>query len=115
MVTKINSLSKNNDFISILKGKKITNKYATIFFKKLNLKKNNNNLNVSFITKKKLGNAVFRNKIKRRLRNIMIEALKKINLNYEYSYLFIAKKNIFHDDYRLIKENIFKDLKKIKK
>ena len=114
MVTKITSLSKKNEFVSILKGKRISNKYATIFFKKLKLK-SNHNLKVSFITKKKLGNAVFRNKIKRRLRNIMVDALKKLNLNNKYSYLFIAKKNIFHDDYRLIKENIFKDLKKIKK
>ena len=65
MNNKIVSLSKNEDFKSLLKGKKISNKYFTIFFHKL-LKKDNKNLNVSFVTKKKLGNAVKRNKIKRR-------------------------------------------------
>jgi RNase P protein component len=69
MKSKITSLSKNDDFKSLLNGKKISNRYLTIFFKKLS-DKNNNNLNISFVTKKKRGNAVKRNKIKRRLRSI---------------------------------------------
>ena len=53
MKSKITSLSKNEDFKSILGGKKISNKYLTIFFKKLS-DKNNNKLNISFVVKKKL-------------------------------------------------------------
>ena len=113
MKTKISSLSKNEDFKSLLTGKKITNKYLTIFFKKLS-GKNNNKLNISFVTKKKIGNAVKRNKIKRRLRNIMTEALKKINLNLSYSYLLISKKNIFDDEFQSIKKTIINDFGKIK-
>ena len=52
MKTKISSLSKNEDFMSLLTGKKITNKYLTIFFKKLS-GKNNKKLNISFVTQKK--------------------------------------------------------------
>ena len=52
MKSKISSLSKNEDFKSILNGKKISNKYLTIFFKKLADKKKNK-LNISFVTKKK--------------------------------------------------------------
>ena len=114
MGIKILSLSKNEDFKKILSGKKINNHYSTIFFKKL-ANKNNNKLNLSIITKRKLGKAVQRNKIKRRLKNIMHQALKTIKLNSEYSYLFIAKKNVFLDDYKVIKENIFKELSRIKK
>ena len=66
------------------------------------------------MAKKKLGNAVIRNKIKRRLRNIMNDALKNLYINFEYSYLFMAKKNVFDEEYKLIKEQIFIDLKKIK-
>ena len=113
MMTKISSLSKNEDFKSLLTGKKITNKYLTIFFKKLS-GKNNNKLNISFVTKKKIGNAVKRNKIKRRLRNIMIEALKKMDLNLSYSYLLICKKNIFDDEFQSIKKTIINDFGKIK-
>ena len=53
MKNKILSLSKNEDFKSILNGKKVTNKYLTIFFKKLS-DKNKKKLNLSIITKKKL-------------------------------------------------------------
>ena len=44
MKSKIVSLSKNEEFKSILGGKKISNKYLTIFFKKLS-DKNNKKLN----------------------------------------------------------------------
>tara|TARA_B100000941_G_C28162809_1_gene378221 strand:- start:71 stop:412 length:342 start_codon:yes stop_codon:yes gene_type:complete len=113
MNIKIASLSKNEDFKFLLSGKKINNKYISIFFKESN-KKNSNILNISFIVKKKLGNAVIRNKIKRRLRNITKEALKNIDINLKYSYLFMAKKNVFDDNYKLIKENIFRELKRIR-
>ena len=113
MKSKITSLSKNIEFKSLLNGKKISNKYSTIFFKKLS-NKNVKKLNVSFVAKKKLGNAVVRNRIKRRLRNIMNEAIKKININLNYSYLIIAKKMIFEDKYEKIKKIFFIDFKKIK-
>ena len=82
MKSKITSLSKNAYFRSILDGKKLSNKYLTIFFRELS-DKDNKKLNISFVTKKKIGNAVSRNKIKRRLRNIMNDATKKININLE--------------------------------
>ena len=96
MKSKITSLSKNTEFKSLLSGKKISNKYSSIYFKRLS-GKNSNRLNISFVAKKKLGNAVIRNKIKRRLRNIMNEAYKKIDINLNYSYLLVAKKMIFDD------------------
>ena len=113
MKSKITSLSKNIEFKSLLNWKKISNKYSTIFFKKLS-NKNVKKLNVSFVAKKKLGNAVVRNKIKRRLRNIMNEVVKKININLNYSYLIIAKKMIFEDKYENVKKLFFVDFKKIK-
>ena len=113
MKTKILSLSKSEDFKNILNGRKIMNPYSTIFFKRLT-SKNNKLLNVSFVTKKKIGNSVKRNKIKRRLRNIMNDAIKSISMNLNYSYLFIAKKNIYDANYKMIKDSIFKDLAKVK-
>ena len=113
MSTKLLSLSKNEDFKSILAGRKISNKYLTIFFKKLS-GKSNKYLNISFVAQKKLGNAVKRNKIKRRLRNIMNQILKISKLNLNYSYLIITKKNIINASFSDIKEITFKDFKKIK-
>ena len=80
MKSKIIALSKNEEFKFLLKQNKISNKYVSIFFGKLK-NKYNKKINISFVTKKKLGNAVKRNKIKRRLRNIMNEAVNKISIN----------------------------------
>ena len=113
MKTKIVALKKNEDFKSLLKGKKISNKYFTIFFNKL-INKDSKNLNVSFVTKKKLGNAIKRNKIKRRLKNITNDAIRKISINFNYSYLVIAKNTVFSDDYTNIKKNLFSDFERIK-
>ena len=113
MRSKLVSLSKNEDFESILSGKKISNKYLTIFFKKLS-DKNNKKLNISFVTKKKIGNAVSRNKIKRRLRNIMNDVAKKIDLNLKYCYLLIAKISVLNEPYENIKQTLFTDFEKIK-
>ena len=112
MKSKIVSLSKNEEFKSILSGKKISNKYLTIFFKKLS-DKNNKKLNISFVAKKKIGNAVSRNKIKRRLKNIINYILRSIKINLKYSYLIIAKKNVLDSKYSDIKETMLVDFKKI--
>jgi len=113
MRSKILALSKNEDFKSLLTKKKISNKYTTIFFGNLD-NKNDQKLNISFVVKKKIGNAVKRNKIKRRLRNIINEATKKMPLNFKYSYLVIAKPTMLNNDYTNIKEILFQELKKIK-
>ncbi len=113
MKSKIVALSKNEEFRSLLKEKKISNKFVTIFFGHL-IKKDNKKLNISFVTKKKIGNAVKRNKIKRMLRNIMNDAVKKISLKYDYSYLVIAKSTMLNNDFKIIKENLFQEFKKIK-
>ena len=113
MKSKILALSKNEEFKYLLKQKKVSNKYVNIFFGKID-NKNLNKLNISFVTKKKIGNAIKRNKIKRRLRNILNDAVKNISLKFEYSYLVIAKPTMLNNDYTNIKETLFQDLKKIK-
>ena len=104
MRNKIVSLKNNEDFKNILKGHKLSNKYFVMFYKKL-LKKNSNNLNISIVTKKKLGTAVKRNLCKRRFKSLVNEAVKKISLNFNYSYLILAKDNS-------LKKDTFDDLKK---
>ena len=113
MKSKILALSKNEEFKNLLKQKKISNKYITIFFGSLK-NKDINKLNISFVTKKKIGNAVKRNKIKRRLRNIVNDAVKKVSIKFNYSYLVIAKSTMLNNEYTNIKETLFQDLEKIK-
>ena len=113
MRSKILALSKNEEFKSLLKKKKLTNKYVTIFFGKLP-NKDNKKINISFSVKKKIGNAPNRNKIKRRLRSIVDEAVKKITINFDFSILVIAKESMLNNEYKIIKETLFQDLEKIK-
>jgi len=114
MKSKIVALSKNEDFKNLLKKKKISNKYITLFFGPLQ-DKNNKKLNISFVAKKKLvRGAVERNKIKRRLKNIMNEAVKNISINLNYSYLVIAKITMLNNEYAIIKDTLFQDIEKIK-
>ena len=113
MKSKILALSKNEEFKKLLKMKKLSNRYVTIFFGHLE-NKNNKRLNISFVTKKKLGIAVSRNKIKRRLRSIMNDAFKKISIKLNYSYLVIAKPTMLNSEFKDIKETLFQEFKKIK-
>jgi len=51
MKSKIVALSKDEDFKNLLKKKKISNKYITLFFGPL-IDKDNKKLNISFVAKK---------------------------------------------------------------
>ena len=113
MRSKILALSKNEEFKDLLKKKKVSNKYVTIFFGYLD-KKNINKLNIRFVAKKKIGNAVKRNKIKRRLRNIVNDAVKKMSIKLNFSYLVIAKPAMLDKEYIIIKETLFQEFNKIK-
>jgi len=64
--------------------------------------------------KKNFPRAVDRNKIKRRIKNIMLYVAQNVKINSEYSYLIIAKKNVFNDRFEDIKTELFLNFKKIK-
>ena len=113
MKSKILALSKNEEFKTLLKKKKLSNMYVTFFFGVL-ANKDSKKLNISFVAKKKIGNAVKRNKIKRQLRNIINEAVKKTLIKFSYSYLVIAKPTMLNSEYTNIKETLFQSFKKIK-
>ena len=114
MKSKIVALSRNEEFNYLLKKKKISNKYISIFFGKLS-NKNTKKLNISFSVKKKIANAVKRNKIKRRLRAIFNDAVKQNLINLKNSYLVVSHSAMLNNDFKNIKETIFHDLNKILK
>ena len=58
--------------------------------------------------------SVKRNKIKRRLRNIVDTAMKEITIKLNYSYLVIAKPTMLNNEFKNIKETLFQEFKKIK-
>ena len=81
-MVKLESLKKSNQFKKLLKEKKIHTDYFSIFAAKNFLSpKQKTNLLISFVMKKKIGNAVKRNKIRRKLKAIVQKLLKKKRCN----------------------------------
>ena len=62
---------------------------------------------------KKIGNAIKRNKAKRRIRNLVKDLLPKYGKN-GYDYVFIAKENLINEDWKVLKEestSVLRDFK----
>ena len=115
MKSKIVALSKNEEFKNLLKKKKATNKYITIFFGYLN-NKNNKKLNISFVVKKKIGNAVKRNKIRRKLKAIVQKISKKKSaINKDYTYIVFGKSNAYAQKQDVLLPLMEKSFSKFKK
>ena len=50
----------------------------------------------------------------RSMKNITNEAVKKLSLKFNYSYLVIAKPTMLNNEYINIKETLFRDLERIR-
>ena len=112
---KFKSLNRSKDFLKILKKKKLNTKYYTIYFDK-NSKNINKYLNISFVMKKKIGNAVTRNKIKRKLKYAVqkiVRENKLIDLNY--TYVIFGKNNVYKDKFENVLNEVNETFKKINK
>ena len=115
---KFKSLNQSKEFIKILKKKKLNAKYFTIYFDKdsINLKKKfNKYLNISFVMKKNIGNAVTRNKIKRKLKHAVQKIIKEKQLiDLNYTYVIFGKNNVYKGKFANVLEEVNKTFKKIK-
>ena len=119
---KFTSLNQSKQFLRILKKKKLNTKYFTIYFEKnLSSKKKNdkNFLNISFVMKKTIGNAVKRNKVKRKLKAAVQKTLKEGQLlDLNYTYVIFGKNNVYNDEFPLIfreLKDVFKRIKQMDK
>jgi len=112
---KFKSLNRNKDFIKILKKRRLNNKYFTIYFDK-NVNENlNKYLNISFVMKKNVGNAVTRNKIKRKLRYAVQKTSKiKQQIDLKYTYVIFGKNNVYKDKFTNVFNEVNETFKKIK-
>ena len=116
-MVKLESLKKSNQFKKVLKEKKVHTEYFSIFAAKNFYKpENKNNLLISFVMKKKIGNAVKRNKIRRKLKAIVQKLLKKRGaINKDYTYIVFGKSNAYDQKQNVLlplMEKSFKNLKK---
>ena len=111
---KFKSLKRSTDFIKILKKKKLNTKYFTIYFDK-NINKFNKYLNISFVMKKNIGNAVKRNKIKRKLKYAVQKIARESTLiDLNYTYVIFGKNNVYKDKFKNILSEVNETFKKIK-
>ena len=115
---KFKSLNQNREFLKILKKKRINTKYFTVYFDKnsKNFKDNvNKYLNISFVMKKNVGNAVMRNKIKRKLKSAVLKISREKQLiDLNYTYVIFGKNNVYKDKFALVLNEVNETFKKIK-
>ena len=115
---KFKSLNQSKQFLRILKKKRLNTKYFTIYFEKHSSSVKNNDkkiLNVSFVMKKNIGNAVIRNKIKRKLKSAVQKVLKeKQPVDLNYTYVIFGRNNVYKDKFQLIFDEVNDMFKRIK-
>ena len=115
-MVKLISLKKSNHFRKVLKEKKIHSDYFSIFAAKNFIKTKRSNLIISFVMKKKIGNAVKRNKIKRKLKAIVQKLLKKRGaINKDYTYIVFGKSNAYAQKHNVLLQLMEKSFSKLKK
>tara|TARA_B100000700_G_C14887920_1_gene781311 strand:+ start:351 stop:698 length:348 start_codon:yes stop_codon:yes gene_type:complete len=115
-MVRLVSLKKSNHFKIALKEKKFHTDFFSIFAAKNFIKsKYRNDLIISFVMKKKIGNAVKRNKIRRKLKAIVIKLLKiKGAINKNYTYIVFGKSKAYKEKHEILLSAMIKCFKKIK-
>jgi len=76
---KFESLKGNSEFKKILSAKKVSSDLFTIYYANKETAPEINKIHISFVSAKKLGNAVKRNKIRRRLKMAARKAITEID------------------------------------
>ena len=111
---KFKSLNRSKDFLKILKKKRLNTKYYTIYFDK-NSKNLSKYLNVSFVVKKKIGNAVTRNRIRRKLKYAIQKISKESKLiDLNYTYVIFGKNNVYKDKFANVLSEVNETFAKIR-
>ena len=116
-MVKLESLKKSDQFKKALKQKKVHSEYFSIFAaKNFYRPKYKADLLISFVMKKKIGNAVKRNKIRRKLKAIVQILLKKRGaINKDYTYIVFGKSNAYAQKQDVLLPLMEKSFSKLKK
>ena len=116
-MVKLESLKKSYQFKKALKEKKFHTDYFSVFAAKNFYKpRQKSNLLISFLMKKKIGNAVKRNKIRRKLKANVQKLLKKKGaINRDYTYIVFGKSNAYAQKQNVLLPLMEKSFSKLKK
>ena len=74
-----------------------------------------NSVGVGYTASKKIGNAVKRNKIKRKLKSAVQEILNNNIIDLNYTYIIFGKNNVYKDKFKLVVDEVNKIFNKINK
>ncbi len=114
---KLESLKKNSHFETVLKNRVVNNDLFSIYRAKNFIKKKSGDkkLYISFVMRKKVGNAVKRNRIKRKLKSI-VQKLLKINsaINSNYTYIIFGKTKVYEKHSNELFERMEKSFKRMR-
>ena len=109
-IQKIDKITKRSDYLRASKSKYFrSNSFIIQFYNRADTLGPRYGVTAT----KKIGNAIKRNKAKRRIRNLVKDLLPKYGKN-GYDYVFIAKENLINEDWEVLKEestSVLKDLK----
>ena len=107
---KIDKITKRSDYLRASKSKYFrSNSFIIQFYNRADTLGPRYGVTAT----KKIGNAIKRNKAKRRIRNLVKDLLPKYGKN-GYDYVFIAKENLINEDWEVLKEestSVLKDFK----
>ena len=104
---KKNIIKKEQEFTDIIHNCKYEkNKYFVIYYKE---NKEHNRYGIS--VPKKTGKAHIRNKIKRRIKNII--DVNEFNVHKSYDYVIIIRKRLIELNYKEIEENLLSLINRI--
>ena len=114
-MVKLESLKKSSQFKRVIKEKKVHSKHFSIFAAKNFYKpKYKSSLLISFVMKKKIGNAVKRNKIRRKLKAIVHKLLKKRGaISRDYTYIVFGKLNAYTEKQSVLMPVMLESFKKL--
>ena len=113
---KLESLKKSSHFQTVLKHRVVNSELFTIYRAKNFIKKTKENkkLYISFIMKKKIGNAVKRNRIKRKLKSVVQKLLGMNSLiNLDYIYIILAKEKVYKEYHNSLFEKMKNSFKRM--
>ena len=115
-MVKLESLKKSDQFRKALKEKKVHTDYFSIFAARNFISpKYKTKLLISFVMKK-IGNAVKRNKIRRKLKAIVQKLLKKKGaINKDYTYIVFGKSNAYSQKQDVLLPSMEKSFSKLNK
>ena len=109
-IQKIDKITKREDYLRASKSKYFrSNSFIIQFYNRADTFGPRYGVTAT----KKIGNAIKRNKAKRRIRNLVKDLLPKYGKN-GYDYVFIAKENLINEDWEVLKEestSVLKDFK----